>query len=255
MSDAQSARLTAGGSRLRRNPPGGQRNSSTRSSAYYNDDYLQSQSQSQSQGCGYGYGSLGLRSTASRYSLNDQFAATRQDIEFGFDDGASTFDRSTMASMAIDEQHDGSEDVAGPLTVTDFYDPSALQGIERVIDPYDLLVLPPNPSPRDIRRAYFRLFLLLYPDTHPPKLRKAAGVYFTLVQAAFEQLIGPEKRVLQDLDEANTYDLALDDPGRYQVYQLWHLSLAKSGNQGYGEDYTDHNTQQQKDRSKCWDVV
>ncbi|KAH8204013.1 hypothetical protein TruAng_001824 [Truncatella angustata] len=230
MTDAASTRLTAGGSRVRRNRDQGiSHNSSTRTSAIYNDDHLQSQTY------GYGYGSLGLRSTASRYSLNDQFAATRSEFDFGFDDGASTFERSTLASEIrgppLDDEH---SPVLSPIE--DYFHPSALQDRERVINPYDLLVLPPNPTDRDIRRAYFRLFTLLYPDTHPPKLRKAASVYFTLVQNAFEQTIRPSERAQEDLDQHNTSDLVLDEPGRYQVYQLWRVALSTLGPNHWDRD-------------------
>lgn len=184
----------------------------------------------------------------SRYSLNDQFAATRQEFEFGFDDGASTFERSTMISTVMDEQEQSAERTAVPGPITDIHDP-AQQGAGRVIDPYDLLVLPPNPSPRDIRRAYFRLFVLLYPDTQPPKLREAASVYFGMVQYAFEQLIGHDKRILQGLDDSSTYDLALDEPGRYQVYQLWRISLARLAGGSHDIESKDDNQQQLKNSS------
>ncbi|KAK9416465.1 hypothetical protein SUNI508_01882 [Seiridium unicorne] len=227
MTDPASARLTAGGSRVRRTRgQGPSRNSSARSSAIYNDDYVQSQ------GYGHVYGSLGLRSTASRYSLNDQFAATRQEFEFGFDDGASTYDRSTIASGMMSKHHEDENDSAFLPPITDYYDPIALQERQRVIDPYDLLVLPQNPSARDIRRAYFRLFVLFYPDTHPPRSRRAASVYFTLVQDAFERLICPDRQLVQGLDEVNTFDLVLDEPGRYQVYQLWDV-LGGAQNHSY----------------------
>lgn len=229
MADAASIRLTAGDARsLRNRDQGPTRNVSTRSSGVYNDDYMPAQPYNS----GQGQGSLGLRSTTSRYSLNEQFAATRREFEFGFDDGASTFDRSTIASEAFEDYlHNQNQGVHDPFPdqIVDYYDPLVLRGRQYVIDPYDLLVLPKNPSARQIRRAYFRLFVLIYPDSHPPKLRKAASVYLTLVQDAFEQLIGPDKRLLQDVDEISTADLVLDEPGRFQIYQLWRLPLASCG--------------------------
>lgn len=227
MSDATSARLTAGDARSLRNRwQGPSRNASTRSSAVYNDDYMPAHAHTHD----YGQGSLGLRSTTSRYSLNEQFAATRKEFEFGFDDGASTFDRSTIASEAFGEYLRNNDNPDGghlyPEQMADYYDSSALWDRDRVIDPYDLLVLPKNPTAQQIRRAYFRLLVLIYPDSHPPKLRKAASVYLTLVQDAFEELIGPDRRIMQDVDETNTVDLMLDEPGRYQIYQLWRLPLA-----------------------------
>ena len=43
-----------------------------------------------------------LRSAASRFSLNEQFAASRKEYEFGFDDAAS----STFAPSIVEEGSD-----------------------------------------------------------------------------------------------------------------------------------------------------
>ncbi|KAI1855577.1 hypothetical protein JX266_000442 [Neoarthrinium moseri] len=223
MADAASARtLNGASSRVRRNQNQGQgqgqtggvsRNSSTRSSAVYNDDYMQPQ----------GYGNHGLRSTASRFSLNDQFAATAKEFEFGFDDGASTFDRMTIASEAVGAYDEANAAVAGPMVGG--LDPSALQGRGRVHDYYDLLVLPLDASAQDIRKAYYRLFVLLYPESHPPKLRTAARAYFTLVQTAFETLIDPDPRLLHDL--SNGRDVALEHSAQLDPLCLWHVEALR----------------------------
>jgi DnaJ homolog subfamily C member 11 len=173
------------------------RNSSARSSAAYHDDYLLPQ--------GHGvYGAPSLRSVSSRFSLREQFATTRKDYEFGFDD-ASLFERSTLASEAVGDVSEGLT-LLGPVI-----DPSsALQG-RGGFDYYDLLVLPPNPSPQAIRRAYYRLFVLLYPNSHPPRSRSAARAYLDLVQTAFETLINPERRLMIQLDGSSPPSTSPDE--------------------------------------------
>lgn len=195
MADTASSSRTSSnnGSSRRGRAQGVSRNSSARSSAVYPDDYLQPP--------GYGaYAGPALRSTSSRFSLHEQFAATRRDYEFGFDDGTSIFERSTLASESIDEEVSDDSTLLGPVSDLS----SALQR-RGGIDYYDLLVLPPNPSPLAIRRAYYRLFVLLYPDSHPPRSRSAARVYFELVQTAFETLIDPDRRLAHHLDACSTF--------------------------------------------------
>jgi DnaJ family protein C protein 11 len=201
MADAASARIPSGSIRSQRNPRvqgGASRNPSARASAVYSDDYMQPQP--------HGYGSLGLRRPPSRYSLNEQFAATRREIDFGFDDGSSMFDRSTIAEDDGDDTIIvGATSGSLPTTGRDFY---------------DILCLPRSPSAESIRRAYFRLSALLYPEMHPPKLQAMADGYFALVHTAFETLIDPVRRLEFDLecDGASTY--LQDDTDQYHKYRL-----------------------------------
>ncbi|OAA68194.1 heat shock protein DNAj [Niveomyces insectorum RCEF 264] len=59
-----------------------------------------STSSSSSSGVGQVYGNLALRASQSRFSLTDQFAATRSVYDFGFDDAASSiFDGASMFSV------------------------------------------------------------------------------------------------------------------------------------------------------------
>jgi DnaJ family protein C protein 11 len=239
MADAASARLSGGGSsRARRNrgqpgQGGGSRNSSARSSAVYNDDYLQAQHQ------GYG-SSMGLRSTASRFSLNEQFAATRREIDFGFDDSSSILERATLASEAIEEDAGDDTVVIGPLAHATGYNTSSALQEAPARDFYDLLCLPRDPSADTIRRAYFRLFVLLYPETHPPKLRGLADVYFALVHTAFETLIDPVRRFEYDLGHADTSTFSHGDECRYPRSRLWHNEVLRHRLLYAGGDDDDH---------------
>ncbi|ORY70229.1 uncharacterized protein BCR38DRAFT_332747 [Pseudomassariella vexata] len=209
MADASAGNSIRNGStRTRRLREGGSsRNSSARSSTVYNDDFLQP-----------GYGSTGLRSSTSRFSLNEQFAATRREYEFDYDDTSSTLGRSTIASEAMGDQDvEDAEDE----------DMLALHAASRGRDLYELLCLPRNSSAHSIRRAYHRLFVLLYPDSHPRKVRAAADVYFTTVQTAFETLIDPCRRLQYDLDSANGADQSSSLETQDQDYRLWHAELLR----------------------------
>ncbi|KAI0473990.1 hypothetical protein GGR56DRAFT_560446 [Xylariaceae sp. FL0804] len=186
---------------------GGQRNSSARSSAFYNDDPLPPQ------GNGLGYASL--RSTVSRFSLNEQFATTRRDFDFGFDDAASSvWDRGTVRSSAVDEDASSVwerdavasrafEELDMDDTVTMNLDEQELMTSFPTlyeVDFYDLLCVSRDASAQSIQRAYYRLFTLLQPDMQRPHFRHAAEAYFSAVQTAFETLRDPHRRLKYDQD-------------------------------------------------------
>ncbi|KAI1421858.1 hypothetical protein F5Y12DRAFT_666628 [Xylaria sp. FL1777] len=113
---------------------------------------------------------ISLRSTASRFSLNEQFAATRREYEFGYDDAASI-------SVANTEGIENVDPITLPPVCAD--------------DFYDILCVSRDPSTENILRAYFRLFSLLDPDQQPPHLRQPAETYSVSLQKAFESLLDP----------------------------------------------------------------
>ncbi|KAI9171818.1 hypothetical protein HJFPF1_01309 [Paramyrothecium foliicola] len=143
-----------------------------------------------------------LRSTDSRYSLNEQFAATRQEYEFGDDDASSIYERMTVASDAGEANGEKS------LGFDDFVIPEEDFGSLEDDDPsdaprlnhYELLCLPRDAglSQNQIRQAYYRLLLLLYPDSYPDYLQPIARRHFYRVQEAFETLIDPYRRAAYD---------------------------------------------------------
>ncbi|KAI1075033.1 hypothetical protein F5B20DRAFT_561567 [Whalleya microplaca] len=184
---------SARSSRVRAQPSSGaSRNSSARTSSVYNNDYLQSPAyQAQYGPNAPNYGSLGLRSTASRFSLNEQFAATRSEYEFGYDDASSILERSTITSQPLGELT--AESTAGPNTV-----PTNAESAV-IVDFYEILCLPHHASSQHIRQAYFRLFTLLHPDVQPANFRHVAEHYFAAIQIAFETLIDPYQRLQYDL--------------------------------------------------------
>lgn len=167
-----------------------------------------------------------LRSVESRYSLNEQFAATRQEYEFGDDDASSVFSRVTEASDLADGNGDKT------LAFDDIPEEGELVFIENdgVSDPcqsdhYEILCLPRGAdlTQDQIRQAYYRLFLLLYPEGYPDHLQPFARQYFQHVQQAFETLVDPERRA--------AYDAALSsgepEPGVGKRYEDTYLDALR----------------------------
>ncbi|KAK5663714.1 hypothetical protein OQA88_4145 [Cercophora sp. LCS_1] len=183
---------------------------------------------------GYTHGSINrLRPADSRVSLRNEFAATRKEYEFGFDD-ASFMDNSTVASEAIwSSERDGP--VVGP-------DIRSANSVYR--DYYELLCLPRDPSlsPDEIQRAFYRLAHVLSVDKQPPRLQGAAALNLGLAQAAFETLIEPCRRIGYDLsavseDDSDGAEFAvegeLSGPGSSDAYEKalrdQYLLLAQGG--------------------------
>ncbi|OHE96670.1 DnaJ domain-containing protein [Colletotrichum orchidophilum] len=205
----------SGSLRVRRTRGGPSRNSSARSSAAWEDySYLhpssgsyQQQLQPQQQQIHHS-----LRSASSRFSLNEQFAATRREYEFGDDDASSILERMTLASDVGDEST-----IAVSMDTGD-----AAQGVDGAEgDYYDLLCLAKDPTltPDQIRRAYHRLLLYLHKDGLPENLHGIAQPFFNQVQRGFETLIDPYRRALYDASRlrhlTNAPDLLLDEDYLY----------------------------------------
>ncbi|VUC27934.1 unnamed protein product [Clonostachys rosea] len=133
-----------------------------------------------------------LRRPISRVSLNEQFAATRQEYEFGFDDASSIWSKGFGGDKYADSR--SLLDVGGQDYGEDADD-------ELSPDLYELLILSDRGdlSEDDIREAYHRLFLLFYPASYPEDQRGIALEHFSQIQTAFETLINPERRAQYDL--------------------------------------------------------
>lgn len=152
-----------------------------------------------------------LRSVGSRVSLSDQFATTRREYEFGFDDGASFI--TTDAEVETDQDDTltgaGSFDgviVTPPASYRGAGSAPRQSGPERVRrSHYELLSLPEGDetTERDIRRAYFRLCDILRSDSVPSQQKDLAERYLGHVQAAFETLSSKHSR--------DDYDASLQD--------------------------------------------
>ncbi|EAQ92629.1 hypothetical protein CHGG_00864 [Chaetomium globosum CBS 148.51] len=158
-------------------------------------------------------------SVVSRYSLRDQFAATRQEYEFGFDDASSILERSTFASEAV--HGDEAEGVPGAARLAF----SSGRVINR--DCYELLCLPRSPSlsPDQIWEAAHRLAQVLAVDKQPPALQGSAAFQLGLAQAAVETLVDPSRRLGYDISRAGKTDLDSDEEGIYDEF----LDLEGSG--------------------------
>ncbi|KAM5355548.1 hypothetical protein ACJ41O_002194 [Fusarium nematophilum] len=187
------------------------RNSSVRSSAAYDDFRLPS-----------GAAGHNLRAASSRFSLNEQFAATRQEYELWDDDASSVYERLTNASEVGDLEAGekilvGSAEGFGLLYHADDTAPAPQLADW---DYYDILCLPRDPealSQDQIRSAYYRLFLLFYPDSYPEHLRPIARQQFLRAQEAFETLIDPARRAQYDLDHFLQAELAQNTLSDYET--------------------------------------
>ena len=159
----------------------------------------------------------GLRPMDSRFSLHEQFAMTRREIEFGFDDASSLM--GTLASGSApgpdpDDDDDDDDDDHANKAEADGDGPDApprrpLPAMRDLLarDHYELLCLARDADLDDdqIRRAYFRLLRILGSERLPPRTKQAADGYFAEVQTAFETLIEPARR--------RDYDWLLADDG------------------------------------------
>ncbi|CAI4219327.1 unnamed protein product [Parascedosporium putredinis] len=123
----------------------------------------------------HGGGGHGLRPMDSRFSLNEQFAATRREYEFGEDDVVSVFDRLTLSDIEWREPS--------------IWAPSG-EGL----------------STDDVRKAYWKWCGLLCPENHDPSARESAWKYFLRVQMAFETLLDPQQRAAYDFALRSGYD-------------------------------------------------
>ncbi|AEO54083.1 hypothetical protein MYCTH_2114944 [Thermothelomyces thermophilus ATCC 42464] len=173
----------------RRIPPAGlDDGTSIRSRAYYNSSHL-------------------LRHAESRYSLQEQFAVTKKEYEFGFDDASSVLERSTLASGAVranelDDDDDGKQTPVWVLSSV----------ANRTY--YELLCLPKGVSlsPDQVCDAAYRLLEVLAVDKQPPRLRSSAAFYLGLTQAACETLVEPSRRLAYDLYLSEAHEPASDSP-------------------------------------------
>lgn len=189
-------------------------NSSARSSAAFERDYDQ-HLQPHSQPYSNRY-NPSLRSVGSRFSLSDQFATTRREYEFGFDDGASLITTDAEAEAEQDDTLTGAGSFDGVIV----NHPASHRGsgsvpeLVRIPRSYhELLSLAPGgeASEKDIRRAYFRLCDIFRSDVIPVQHQELAGQYLDQVQAAFETLISKHRR--GDDDESLPGDELEDGEG------------------------------------------
>lgn len=163
-----------------------------------------------------------LRSVGSRVSLSEQFATTRREYEFGFDDAGSFVQQSEYEDEEEGESTGEEDDTMTTLGNSDsavvvspiIEGPGEADVGEQVVvervrrTHYELLCLPEESTvtERDIRRAYFRLYAILHSTKLPSQYREAATGYFNDVQVAFETLIGKRSREEYDfvvIDEEN----------------------------------------------------
>jgi DnaJ family protein C protein 11 len=131
---------------------------------------------------------------------------TRHEFEFGFDDA------STLASEPVHvEGGDALEDTAvvGAEVPPDFFDTTFALACR---DYYELLCVPRDLSlsPDQVRAAAHRLNQVLAVERQSPRLQGAAAFYLGLVQAAYETLAEPSRRLGYDLSGDGQVDMECD---------------------------------------------
>ncbi|KAK4229128.1 hypothetical protein QBC38DRAFT_360249 [Podospora fimiseda] len=154
-------------------------------------------------------GSSRLRPTGSRFSLNDQFATTRKEYEFGFDD-ASTVASGPGSVRGIDLE-DMTVGYPSAAPAKESHKPATAASLQR--NYYELLCLDkgPNLTPEQVEAASRRLTQVLAVDSSSPRQQRQASFYQGLVQAATETLTHPAKRLGYDLAAGEEADIDSDE--------------------------------------------
>lgn len=166
-----------------------------------------------------------LRSASSRFSLNEQFATSRQDYDFSFDDddASSIYER---VEPGI-EDGGGILDDSGPATLAAIDEswqsvPRSSVGDEDLdTDYYDLLCLPRDPAvtPHQIRQAYWRSLFLLHTSTQARASVLLSNLVLVRLQRAFETLADPVRRAEYDtrrVEGVNTLGEAVAEDGEFE---------------------------------------
>ncbi|KAB5549819.1 hypothetical protein GE09DRAFT_186091 [Coniochaeta sp. 2T2.1] len=175
------------------------RGSSNRSSGVFDENHLHP---------GAYTSSHTLRPAESRFSLNEQFAATRRDYEF--DDDASSIAPSIWERGTTAEHEEGDDTLVldGLQPISETAAVSAKRGVVLTRTYYELLCIPEDAalSSDDIFRAYHRLLTILQPERQPPALAPVAQSLLNSVQEAFRTLIEPYRRVAYDLANHKSFE-------------------------------------------------
>lgn len=161
----------------------------------YNHPHPQPQSQPQPGGQGHD-SQRGLRPMDSRFSLNEHFAATRREYEFGDDDASSVFGGRSSVVRGVEESvvEVGVQEDEG-LGPGD-EDGKDDEMLDDEADFYEILCVDREASKEEVRGAYFRWFELLHAPSHEDDVARA---YFSRVQEAFETLVDDRRREDYDI--------------------------------------------------------
>jgi DnaJ family protein C protein 11 len=151
-------------------------------------------------------GAGSIRSTASRFSLNEQFAASRREFEFDLESEEGSFlEPAPIVEQDFPDDSDDDNDDDNADARSDVSEAEVLRWMdadEDGVDYYTLLGLPRDPPPTttQIRAAHRRMSLAFHPDRHPQALKAMAERHFTRLQKAYETLVEPRKRTIYDLE-------------------------------------------------------
>lgn len=183
---------------------------SNRSSSLAFDEYLHPSSGSQAAPA------HALRTASSRFSLNEQFATSRQEYDFD-DDASSIYERSTEADLS-----------SAPLAAID----ESWQNIQHApvddsdVDYYDLLCLPRHPRlPQDhVRKAYWRSLFLIH-SSAGANAELMGNLTVQKLQRAFETLVDPVRRAEYDSRRVLLGAQAAEAEDDYEHQEAYQASL------------------------------
>ena len=138
----------------------------------------------------------------SRFSLNEHFAASRTEYEFGDDDASSVFGGRSSVVRGVEESvaEVGVQDDEA-LAPGDEGDSVGDEMSDDEADFYEVLCVDREAPKEEVRAAYFRWFELLHAPSHDDDLARA---YFSRVQEAFETLVDCRRREEYDVSMGRT---------------------------------------------------
>ncbi|OBT74109.1 hypothetical protein VF21_07105 [Pseudogymnoascus sp. 05NY08] len=171
-----------------------------------------------------------LRAMNSRYSLNEQFASSRQEFQFGDEDEDESDSTESTPNIppaptaaAVPEEDEDESDSEEPTpsipsiptATTASPEEESFQNVsdaeirqllqankDEFVDHYAILGLSRDPPPTatQIKAAYHRLSLAFHPDKQPHHLKGSAERHFARLRLAYETLSEPRKRVIYDIE-------------------------------------------------------
>ena len=146
----------------------------------------------------------GLRPMDSRFSLNEHFAATRREYEFGDDDASSFSGGRSSVIRGVEESvvEVGVQEavILAPGDEGDTAGDDEMSDDEA--DFYEVLCVDREASKEEVRMVYYMWFKLLHSPSQEDDL---ARTYFLKVQEAFETLVDDRRREEYDVSLGRVY--------------------------------------------------
>lgn len=132
----------------------------------------------------------------SRFSLNEHFAATRREYDFGDDDASSVFGGRSSVIRGVESVVEVGVQEDEALALGDEEDVVDDEISDDEADFYEVICVDREAPKEEVRAAYFRWFELLHSPSHEEDVARA---YFSRVQEAFETLVDDRRRMEYDV--------------------------------------------------------